>query len=284
MLGVVRTNMGNIKRKFFYLTLITYSAITIVPFLWSLSTSLKPQVEVFQANILPKNITANAYSTVFTKIQPSFPSLFANSLFIAVVVVILHLLFASLAGYAFARLRFPGRDLLFYIVLGTMMIPDQLRLVPIYQLLVKLGLISDNPSNYLAIFLVKAISAADIFLIRQYFLSIPRDLEDAAKIDGAGPLQTFTKIMLPNAMPVLATVAILTFQGTWNDLFWPSIVLQSPNHWTLPFGILQFKGQFSTDWPPIMALVVLSTLPILAIYTFGQRYIINMQLSSSVKG
>ena len=276
--------MGNIKRKFFYLTLITYSAITIVPFLWSLSTSLKPQVEVFQANILPENITANAYSTVFTKIQPSFPSLFANSLFIAVVVVILHLIFASLAGYAFARLRFPGRDLLFYIVLGTMMIPDQLRLVPIYQLLVKLGLISDNPSNYLAIFLVKAISAADIFLIRQYFLSIPRDLEDAAKIDGAGPLQTFTKIMLPNAMPVLATVAILTFQGTWNDLFWPSIVLQSPNHWTLPFGILQFKGQFSTDWPPIMALVVLSTLPILAIYTFGQRYIINMQLASSVKG
>ena len=276
--------MGSIKRKFFYLTLITYSAITIIPFLWSLSTSLKPQVEVFQANILPENITANAYSTVFTKIQPSFPSLFANSLFIAVVVVILHLVFASLAGYAFARLRFPGRDLLFYIVLGTMMIPDQLRLVPMYQLLVKMGLISDNPSNYLAIFLVKAISAADIFLIRQYFLSIPRDLEDAAKIDGAGPLQTFTKIMLPNAMPVLATVAILTFQGTWNDLFWPSIVLQSPNHWTLPFGILQFKGQFSTDWPPIMALVVLSTLPILAIYTFGQRYIINMQLSSSVKG
>ena len=276
--------MGSIKRKFFYLTLITYSAITIVPFLWSLSTSLKPQVEVFQANILPENITANAYSTVFTKIQPSFPSLFANSLFIAVVVVIMHLVFASLAGYAFARLRFPGRDLLFYIVLGTMMIPDQLRLVPMYQLLVKMGLISDNPSNYLAIFLVKAISAADIFLIRQYFLSIPRDLEDAAKIDGAGPLQTFTKIMLPNAMPVLATVAILTFQGTWNDLFWPSIVLQSPNHWTLPFGILQFKGQFSTDWPPIMALVVLSTLPILAIYTFGQRYIINMQLSSSVKG
>ena len=276
--------MGSIKRKFFYLTLITYSAITIIPFLWSLSTSLKPQVEVFQANILPENITANAYSTVFTKIQPSFPSLFVNSLFIAVVVVIMHLVFASLAGYAFARLRFPGRDLLFYIVLGTMMIPDQLRLVPMYQLLVKMGLISDNPSNYLAIFLVKAISAADIFLIRQYFLSIPRDLEDAAKIDGAGPLQTFTKIMLPNAMPVLATVAILTFQGTWNDLFWPSIVLQSPNHWTLPFGILQFKGQFSTDWPPIMALVVLSTLPILAIYTFGQRYIINMQLSSSVKG
>ncbi|MBI3429623.1 MAG: carbohydrate ABC transporter permease [Actinobacteria bacterium] len=276
--------MAYIKRKFFYFILIAYSAFTFIPFLWSLSTSLKPQEEVFQTNILPQSATVRAYGTVFTKIQPSFPSLFANSLFIATVVVILHLIFASLAGYAFARLRFPGRDILFYIVLGTMMIPDQLRLVPIYQLLVKMGLISNQPSNYLAIFLVKAIGAADIFLIRQFFLSIPRDLEDAAKIDGAGPFQTFTRVMLPNAMPVLATVAILTFQGTWNDLFWPSIVLQSPNHWTLPFGILQFKGQFSTDWPPIMALVVLSTLPILAIYAFGQRYIINMQLSSSVKG
>ena len=276
--------MDNLKRKIFYFILIAYSAITLIPFLWSISTSLKPQVEVFQSNILPQNGSMKAYGTVFTKIQPSFPSLFANSLFIACVVVILHLIFASLAGYAFARLHFPGRDILFYIVLGTMMIPDQLRLVPIYQLLVKMGLISSHPSNYLAIFLVKAIAAGDIFLIRQYFLSIPRDLEDAAKIDGAGPFQTFTRVMLPNAMPVLATVAILTFQGTWNDLFWPSIVLQSPNHWTLPFGILQFKGQFQTDWPPIMALVVLSTLPILAIYTFGQRYIINMQLSSSVKG
>lgn len=276
--------MDNLKRKIFYLILITYSALTLIPFLWSISTSLKPQVEVFQSNILPQDGTLKAYGTVFTKIQPSFPSLFANSLFIACVVVILHLIFASLAGYAFARLNFPGRDILFYVVLGTMMIPDQLRLVPIYQLLVKLELISDNPSNYLGIFLVKAIAAADIFLIRQYFLSIPRDLEDAAKIDGAGPFQTFTRVMLPNAMPVLATVAILTFQGTWNDLFWPSIILQSPNHWTLPFGILQFKGQFQTDWPPIMALVVLSTLPILAIYTFGQRYIINMQLASSVKG
>lgn len=276
--------MVNLKKKFFYLLLIAYSAFTVVPFLWSLSTSVKPQEEVFQTNILPDHFTVKAYVTVFNRIQPSFLSLFGNSLFIACVVVVLHLVFASLAGYAFARLKFPGRDFLFYIVLGTMMIPDQLRLVPIYQLLVKLGLINDQPSNYLAIFLVKAISAADIFLMRQYFLSIPKDLEDAAKIDGAGPLQTFVKVMLPNAMPVLATVAILTFQGTWNDLFWPSIILQSPNHWTLPFGILQFKGQFSTDWPPIMALVVLSTLPILAIYIFGQRYIINMQLSSSVKG
>jgi multiple sugar transport system permease protein len=272
------------KSYFFYLALLAYSAFTFVPMIWSFSTSLKPQDEVFLQNVIPKHGSLKAYHTVFGKIQPNFTSLFLNSLFIACVIVVLHLALATPAGYAFARLRFPGRDLLFYIVLGTMMVPDQLRLVPIYQLLVKLGLINANPSNYLAIFLVKAISAADIFLVRQYFLTIPRELEDAAKIDGAGPFQTFTRIMMPNAKPVIATVMILTFQGTWNDLFWPSIILQTPNHWTLPFGILQFKGQFSTDWPPIMALVVLSTLPLLAVYIFSQRFIINMQLASSVKG
>jgi ABC-type glycerol-3-phosphate transport system permease component len=272
------------KSYFFYLALLAYSAFTFVPMIWSFSTSLKPQDEVFLQNVIPKHGSLKAYHTVFGKIQPNFTSLFLNSLFIACVIVVLHLALATPAGYAFARLHFPGRDLLFYIVLGTMMVPDQLRLVPIYQLLVKLGLINANPSNYLAIFLVKAISAADIFLVRQYFLTIPRELEDAAKIDGAGPFQTFTRIMMPNAKPVIATVMILTFQGTWNDLFWPSIVLQTPNHWTLPFGILQFKGQFSTDWPPIMALVVLSTLPLLAVYIFSQRFIINMQLASSVKG
>ncbi len=272
------------KSHFFYLALLAYSALTFVPMIWSLSTSLKPQEEVFLKNIIPKHGTLRAYHTVFSKIQPNFTSLFLNSLFIACVVVILHIVLATPAGYAFARLRFPGRDVLFYIVLGTMMVPDQLRLVPIYQLLVKLGLINASPSNYLAIFLVKAISAADIFLMRQYFLTLPRELDDAAKIDGAGPFQTFTRVMMPNAKPVIATVMILTFQGTWNDLFWPSIILQTPNHWTLPFGILQFKGQFATDWPPIMALVVLSTLPLVAVYVFSQRFIINMQLSSSVKG
>jgi len=276
--------MSKVRKYSFYSMLVFYSVITIVPFLWSLSTSFKPSEEVYQSNLVPDAPTMRAYATVFGKIQPNFQTLFANSLFIACVVVILHLIFAALAGYAFARLHFPGRDVLFFVVLGCMMIPDQLRLVPMYQLLVKMGLINDGPSNYLAIFLIKAISAADVFLMRQYFLTIPKEMEDAAKIDGAGPFQLFTRIMLPNAAPVLATVAILTFQGTWNDLFWPSIVLQSPSHWTLPFGILQFKGQFSTDWPPIMALVVLSTVPILALYTFGQRYIINVQLASSAKG
>lgn len=264
--------------------MLAYSLFSFIPFLWSISTSLKKQSEVFNDSLIPEALNTTAYATVFTKIQPNFFTLFLNSLFVALVVVVLQTSLAAISGYAFARLKFPGRDAMFYLVLGTMMIPDQLRLVPIYQVLVKLQLITNGPVNYAGIFLIKAISAASIFLMRQYFLTLPRELEDAARIDGCGPFGIFYKIMLPNAKPVIATVVILTFQGNWNDLFWPSIILQSPNHWTLPFGILQFKGQFSTDWPPIMALVVLSTLPVLFLYIFLQKYIINMQLSSSLKG
>ena len=264
--------------------MLAYSLFSFIPFLWSISTSVKRQSEVFGDSLIPKDLNFDAYITVFTKIQPNFFTLFANSLFVATVVVIIQTSLAAMAGYAFARLKFPGRDILFYLVLGTMMIPDQLRLVPIYQILVKFGLITDRPINYAGIFLIKAVSATSIFLMRQYFLTLPRELEDAARIDGCGPIRIFSRIMLPNAKPVIATVVILTFQGNWNDLFWPSIILQTPNHWTLPFGILQFKGQFSTDWPPIMALVVLSTLPVLLLYIFCQKYIINMQLSSAIKG
>ena len=276
----------NIKMRvrILFLAMLAYSLFSFIPFLWSISTSVKRQSEVFGDSLIPKDLNFDAYVTVFTKIQPNFFTLFANSLFVATVVVIIQTSLAAMAGYAFARLKFPGRDILFYLVLGTMMIPDQLRLVPIYQILVKFGLITDRPINYAGIFLIKAVSATSIFLMRQYFLTLPRELEDAARIDGCGPFRIFSRIMLPNAKPVIATVVILTFQGNWNDLFWPSIILQTPNHWTLPFGILQFKGQFSTDWPPIMALVVLSTLPVLLLYIFCQKYIINMQLSSAIKG
>lgn len=275
---------NKLRVRLLFLAMLAYSLFSFIPFLWSMSTSVKPQSEVFEDSLIPKDLNFEAYVTVFTKIQPNFFTLFANSLFVATVVVIIQTSLAAIAGYAFARLKFPGRDILFYIVLGTMMIPDQLRLVPIYQILVKFGLITDKPMNYAGIFLIKAVSAASIFLMRQYFLTLPKELEDAARIDGCGPFRIFSRIMLPNAKPVIATVVILTFQANWNDLFWPSIILQTPNHWTLPFGILQFKGQFSTDWPPIMALVVLSTLPVLLLYVFSQKYIINMQLSSSIKG
>lgn len=272
------------RRKYFLLAvMVSYSLLTVFPFIWTISTSFKPLNEVFRSNLIPDEISLRAYSTVISDVQPSFLTLFSNSMLVSSVAVVSHVILACLAGYAFARLEFPGRDIMFYIVLATMMLPNQLRLVPVYQVLVQLGLINDNPTNFLAIFLVNSISAVDIFLVRQYFLNVPKELEEAAKIDGASPLRTFVTIMLPLAMPVVAIISILTFQGTWNDLFWPSVILQTPNHWTLPFGILQFSGQYSSDWPSIMALVTLSTLPILGLYLIGQRHLINMELASAVK-
>lgn len=272
------------RRKYFLLAvMVSYSLLTVFPFIWTVSTSFKPLNEVFRRNLIPDEISLRAYSTVISDVQPSFLTLFSNSMLVSSVAVVSHVILACLAGYAFARLEFPGRDIMFYIVLATMMLPNQLRLVPVYQVLVQLGLINDNPTNFLAIFLVNSISAVDIFLVRQYFLNVPKELEEAAKIDGASPLRIFVTIMLPLAMPVVAIISILTFQGTWNDLFWPSVLLQTPNHWTLPFGILQFSGQYSSDWPSIMALVTLSTLPILGLYLIGQRHLINMELASAVK-
>ena len=144
-----------------------------------------------------------------------------------------------MAAYAFARLRFRGREILFLLVLGTLMIPDQLRLVPVYQVLKAFGLLQDQ-AQYLGVVFVLAISATTIFLLRQYFLSLPRELEEAAKIDGAGFFTTFVRVILPLATPALAAVAILQFQGTWNGFFWPFIILQDRRELDAALGIAQF--------------------------------------------
>ena len=196
-----------------------------------------------------------------------------------------NLALGSLAGYAFARLRFPLAGFLFLFVLATLMIPDQLRLVPVYILFNNFGL-TQGLGQYVAVILVLAISATSIFLMRQYFLTIPRDLEDAAKVDGAGFFTTFLRVMLPLTTPALAAVAILQFQGTWNSFFWPVIFLKDPDHLTLPLGLAFFRlsGGFGTNWPPLMAVVVASTIPIVILYVFFQRYFVEGVAAAGVKG
>ncbi|MEO7296360.1 MAG: carbohydrate ABC transporter permease, partial [Candidatus Limnocylindria bacterium] len=168
-------------------------------------------------------------------------------------------------------------------VLGTMMIPDQLRLVPLYQILRTLGLLSGD-LQYVGVILVLAIGAASIFLLRQYFMSIPRALEEAAKIDGAGFFTTFARVVLPLATPALAAVAILSFQGTWNGFFWPAIILTERDNWTLPLGINQFQDLYNANWPALMAVVVIATVPIFLLYVFFQRYFIEGVAAAGVKG
>ena len=272
------------RRILAYVLLIGYALLMFVPFLWTVVTSFKTSPDAVRLTFIPDPITLEGWNAAFNGLSPGLIQLFFNSALIAAVVTVTNVLLGAMAGYAFARLRFPGRELLFILVLATLMIPDQMRLVPVYQVLVFLGLVNDNPTNYLGVVLVLAISASSIFLIRQYFLTIPRDLEEAAKIDGAGFFTTFWRVMLPLATPALAAVAILQFQGTWHGFFWPLIVLQTPDHWTLPLGLFQFIGFHKTDWPPLMAVVVMATLPIVVLYVFFQRYFVEGIAASGVKG
>jgi len=272
------------RRILAYAVLIAYALIMFVPFAWTVVTSFKTVPDSVRLTFIPDPISFQGWDEALNGLSPGLIQLFFNSAIVAGVVTLTNVIFGSMAGYAFARLRFPGREFLFILVLATLMIPDQLRLVPVYQILVLLGLVNSNPTNYLGVVIVLAISATSIFLIRQYFLTIPRDLEEAAKIDGAGFFTTFWRVMLPLATPALAAVAILQFQGTWNGFFWPLVILQTPGHWTLPLGLFQFIGFHKTDWPPLMAVVVMATLPIVILYVFFQRYFVEGIAASGVKG
>lgn len=274
----------SVRRVVAYVLLIAWSLLMFVPFVWTLITSLKDRPEALRVS-LPASPDFEAWAYTWQSIDPGLPQMMASSLLLAGVVTASNLFLGSMAGYAFARLAFPGRDVLFVVVLATLMIPDQLRIVPVYQIMNFLGLINKNPTNYLSVILVLAVSATSIFLLRQYFLTIPRDLEEAARIDGAGYFQTYWQVILPLAAPALAAVGVLTFQGTWNGLFWPLVLMnQAKDHWTLPVGITQLQGAFHTNWPPLMALVVITTIPILALYVYFQRYFVEGIAAAGVKG
>lgn len=273
------------RRRIAYAILIGYALLMFVPFAWSVITSFKTLQDSLRLTIIPDPFTTQGWDYAFTRLQPSIVVLFTNSLIIAAIVTITNLSLGSLAGYSFARLRFPGREVLFLIVLATLMIPDQLRLVPVYVLFNSVGLTS-GIGQYVSVILILAISATSIFLMRQYFLTIPRDLEEAARIDGAGFFTTFLRVMLPLATPALAAVAILQFQGTWNGFFWPVVFLTDTDHYTLPIGLAFFRlsGGFGTNWPPLMATVVIATIPILILYVFFQRYFVEGIAATGVKG
>jgi len=265
--------------------LIGYAILMFIPFGWSVVTSFKTLPDSVQLTVIPNPFTLDAWQYALTKLKPTLPVLFLNSAMIAGAVTVTNLALGSLGGYAFARLKFPGRELLFLIVLATLMIPDQLRLVPIFVLFSNLGMLQ-NQLQYVSVITVMAISATSVFLMRQYFLSLPIELEEAAKLDGAGFFKTFYRVMLPLATPALAAVGILTFQGTWNSFFWPLIFLRNQAYWTLPLALVQFRqsGGFSTNWPPLMATVVMATIPILVLYLFFQRYFVEGVAAAAVKG
>jgi multiple sugar transport system permease protein len=268
------------RRVLVYALLVAIALLFFVPFIWTVSTSFKTLPDTQFFNLIPNPFTTAAWKSVWTDYD--FKRYALNSLFLAVVVTLVNLFLSSLGGYAFARLRFPGRELLFLLVLGTLMIPDQLRLIPVFVMLTNWHLIG-NFSGYI---LINLVTAVNLFFMRQYFLTIPKDFEEAAKLDGAGYFKTFYRVMLPLALPAISAVIILQFQGTWNDFFWPLILFGqgSPHLYTVQLGLAQLQFTYSTLWPQIMAGSLIAILPVLIVFIVFQRYFVAGIVSAGVKG
>ena len=252
--------------------LILLSLLSLVPFLWMISTSLKTRAEVFTYPpvFIPEVPQWDNYLQVFQAFP--FARYALNTALVTVTVTIFQTLTSAMAAYAFARLVFPGRDRLFLLYLGTMMIPGVVTLIPSYILMTDkfLGWID----SFAALIVPFSLgSAFNTFLIRQFFLSLPRELEDAALIDGASPLQIFFTITLPLSKSILAIVSIFVFMGTWNSFLWPLLMMSSPEKQVLTVGLAAMQGRWNTRWPELMAGTLMSTAPIMLLLIIFQRYV-----------
>ncbi|WP_391117834.1 carbohydrate ABC transporter permease [Psychrobacillus sp. L3] len=259
-------------KVFLYGILIVYAVITVIPFIWALSSSFKNLDEIVNGaiNFIPKHFTFHNYKVIFVE-QGLFPRWLFNSLFIATMVTLLNMFFNSMAGYALARLHFPGKRTIFVVILAVLMIPMQVTMIPNYLILKSLGWLN----SYQGMIIPTMINATFIFMMRQFFVNFPKELEEAAELDGLSKIGTFFRIVLPLAKPALAAQAIFVFMGSWNDFMRPLIILSSPELFTLPIGLNTFKGQYISYWNYIMAASMVFTLPILLLYAFFSRYFIK---------
>ncbi|MBE3554880.1 MAG: carbohydrate ABC transporter permease [Thermicanus sp.] len=255
-----------------YLILILYAAATLVPFLWALSASFKPLQEIVsgEPNFIPKHFTLDNYAEIFLR-ESLFPRWLFNSIFVAGMVTVLNLLFNSMAGYALARISFPGNKLFFYVILAILMIPGQVTLIPTYLILKWFGWLN----HYQGLIVPGMVNATFIFMMRQFFMNFPRELEEAAELDGLNRFGIFFRIVLPLAKPALAAQTIFVFMGSWNNFMMPLIILSDKTMFTLPLGLNSFKGQYISYWNYIMAASMVFTLPALVIYAFFNRFFIK---------
>jgi multiple sugar transport system permease protein len=293
------------KRAFLYLILVPFSILFIAPFAWLISASFQPFGEIFSwpPHWIPESPTLFNYET-FLGLNDDPPRRalaaegvwrwFMNSAFIATSVTLLQLFFNSLAAYAFAKRRFPGRDAIFLLFLGTMMIPGQVTLVPTYIVLKHVPLFGGNDlfgagghgwlDSYYGLILPGAVSAFGIFLLRQYMQSIPDELIDAARIDGASEFRIFWQVVIPLCRPALAAMAIFTFMYAWEDFFWPLIIVTDPDLFTAPLGLALFVQKHRSAWDLLFAGSVIATLPLIVVFLFFQRQFIRGIALTGIKG
>ena len=271
----------NIGRWLLLLGLFLLSVIMVAPILWTISTSLRTPAQSFSLppKWLPTDWAWENYTSVFDQI-PFFREIL-NSFIVTVGTMIGQLVTASLAGYAFARLEFPGKTVLFWLVMATLMIPLQATIIPVFVLISRLGL-----SDTLASLILPALPTAfGTFLLRQYFMQIPKDYEEVALIDGANQFYIFLRVYLPLVAPGLAVLAVLAFNGTWNEFYRPLVFLVSDTNFTIPLGLNDLKGYMMTgSISVVLAGVTLSLIPVVIVYLFGQRYLMEGIMMGGLKG
>lgn len=267
--------------------LILASILSIFPFLWLISTSLKGAGEnifAYPPVLIPQDFTFENYVGVWNRVN--LLGYFINSMIVAAGTVILNLILSSLAAYPLARMEFRGKKITFFAILATIMIPFQAIMLPVYLITIKLHLIDtvSNAAGYIGLIMPFAVSAFGIFLMRQTFLGIPREMEEAAIVDGCNVFQIFWRVLLPMVKPSLAVLAIFTFIGSWGEFLWPSIVLTKETLYTLPVGVNNLQGMFSSNWRFIAAGSIISTIPIIIFFLAMQKYFISGENEGAVKG
>ena len=275
---VQQTKIG--VRIFQYILLITLTLITLLPLIWMLSASFKLSTEVFSNPIrwIPETFHWDNYLKIWEKVD--FALFTKNSAKLTILVTLIQLLTCSFAAYGFTKCKFPGRDTLFLCYVATIAIPWQIFMLPQYIMMQKFHLVD----SHLGYVLLSSFAAFGVFLLRQFFLGIPNELLEAARIDGLSEYGIYFRIVLPLAKPAMATLAIFTFVNVWNDFMGPVIYFNSESNKTIPLGIRMFVGQYSTDYQLIMAASVVSLIPVIIMYAFCQRYFVQGIASSGLKG
>jgi multiple sugar transport system permease protein len=262
-----------------YIALIAGAVVMLVPFAWMVSTSLQPDSALGgDPQLIPANPTLDNYG----RIAEAFPfwRFLANSLVVAATSTVLQVFTSAMGAYAFARLVFRGRDALFVVYLATLMVPLQVTIVPLFVEMRYLGLVNTYPG----LILPAVASAFGTFLLRQAFLGLPRDLDEAAFMDGASHWTVFRRILLPLVGPALATFTVFAFMASWNSFLWPLVVTSAPDLMTLPVGLSALQGRYETAWNLVMAGATVSVIPILLIYAVAQRHVVRGVAFSGIKG
>jgi multiple sugar transport system permease protein len=279
---------------FAHLVLAAGAVAMLLPFVWMVSTSLKPPEQLFTVppTWIPRPLQFDTYLKAMS--AGNFGRYAFNSLLLAAANMLTNVLLSGLAGYAFARLRFPGRNVLFVLVLATLMVPYQVTIIPLFVIVRHIPLVGGNDilgqggigwiNSYWGLIVPGAVGAFGIFMLRQFFQTLPVELEDAARIDGAGELRIFWQIMLPLAMPAIATLAIFSFQAGWNAFLWPLLITTTDDMRTIQLGLTVFVQQYSTQWGQLMAATVVATLPVIVVFSIGQRLMVRGIAFTGLKG